>query len=219
MSRPHSLSKLGTFEQCAAKYDFRYNKKLPQGDKGPAAQRGIDLHEQIDHFLARRFDGPLQSPLDFYQGFLERIRGIDGVLSEHKFGVDRQWRPLPAWDGPDVYVRAVFDTLVPPIDGQAEVFDWKSGKIYDNHKDQRELYSILTFAKYPETQRVRATSVYLDHGQQRGEIYFPNDIADARPRWEDRLGRLESATQFPFNPQFGCRWCPYSRSKGGPCLF
>jgi RecB family exonuclease len=216
----HSLSKLGTFEQCAAKYKFRYLDKLPQGQKSAAASRGIDLHETIDAFIQRRVDGPLQSPLDFYQGFLERIRAVDGILSEFQYGVDRSWVGVDGpWNSEDMWLRAVFDTLVPPIDGQAEVFDWKSGKIYENHRDQRELYACLALAKYPEATRVRATSVYLDIGQQRGEIYFPNDIFDARSRWANRLGRLDAATEFPFNPQYSCRWCPYSKAQGGPCLF
>jgi hypothetical protein len=215
----HSLSKLGTFEQCAAKYKFRYLDKLPQGAKSAAASRGIDLHETIDAFLQRRIDGPLQSPLDFYQGFLGGLREIPGILPEYKFAVDRTWTGLTVWEGDSVYVRAVFDLLTPPISDQVEVYDWKSGKIYENHRDQRELYSVLAVAKYPEAKRVRATSVYVDSGQQRGEVYELADLAGARSRWENRLARLESATEFPFNPQFSCRWCPYSKAQGGPCLF
>jgi hypothetical protein len=216
----HSLSKLGTFEQCAAKYKFRYLDKIPQGAKSAAASRGIDLHETIDAFLKRGIDGPLQPPLDFYQGFLDTLRQIDGVLPEFQFGVDRSWVAVDEeWNSPNLWLRAVFDLLVPPISDQIEIFDWKSGKIYENHRDQRELYACLALAKYPTAKRIRSTSVYLDVGQQRGEVYEINDIIDARSRWANRLGRLDTATEFPFNPQYSCRWCNYSKAQGGPCLF
>lgn len=220
MSIIHSLSKAGTFERCRRRYQHQYLDKLPRPPRSPSAARGIDIHETVDGFVARRIDGPLASPLDFYQGFLERLRNIAGVRSEAKSAVTREWVHLPGdWDGPEVYARAVYDVIVPPIDGQVEIFDWKTGKIYDDHVDQREFYSCLALAEYPEATRIRASTVYLDSNQTRSEIRFPSDLADARTRWTQRFARVETATEFPPNPQYGCRWCPYSKIAGGPCLF
>jgi hypothetical protein len=113
----------------------------------------------------------------------------------------------------------VLDLLVPPQDGVVYVYDWKTGRIYDDHSDQRELYALQAFAKYPEAKKVQAEHVYLDSNERRAMLYHRFEIDAIQKRWDLRFKKLEEATEFPYNPQPGCQWCPYSQAKGGPCPF
>lgn len=218
MSIVHSLSKIGVFEQCGAKYKFQYIDKFPR-EQSPTAARGVDLHDTIDRLLKGQ-EITLAPPLDFYYGFFAGLKKQPELFSEYKVAVDREWNLWKGdWGDSAVYTRAVLDLLVPPRDGTIYIYDWKSGKVYDNHKDQRELYSLFGFALYPDAFEVRFESVYLDLGKSNGETYHRDNRSSVQARWNERFSKLEGASEFLPNPQYACRWCPFSKAKGGPCLF
>lgn len=212
----HSLSKLSTFEKCAAKYKYQYVDKLPR-TTGYAAGRGIDLHKAVEDYINDVLPA-LPDTVDFYTGFLDGIKRIPGVVPEAKLALRADWTAT-SWEADDVWWRGVLDLLIPPRDGTVHVYDWKTGKIYDDHEDQRQIYAIAAAALYPEATQVCCSHVYLDLKENRARTYHRDQLHGFRERWGNRFYALEKAVDFPHNPSYSCRWCSFSKAQGGPCPF
>lgn len=209
-----SLSKLKTAEQCLAKYDYRYNQKLPEGETSYAAARGQDLHAQIERFLKKESD-QLPDSLAIYAPWLRQL--VDtGALAEYEILLNRAWQSVKGTDVPPWY-KGILDLLYvqPPI---AHIYDWKSGKIYPDHADQAEIYALVTM-KALSLEGALVRHVYLDQGKTIERVYGAADIPRLEEKWKGKADRLENTTEFPPNPNYGCRYCPYSRYKSGPCRF
>lgn len=207
-----SLSSLGTWEQCPLKYKLKYKDKIP--DKpSVAAARGTDNHALIEAYLKGEIE-LLPSVLSFYQQFLSGLK-LYPIFPEHKIAVNASWQPVNWSDG---WLRCVLDLKLRDGTG-AVIYDWKTGKMYDDHYDQKELYSLAVFSEDPDVQRVRAIHVYLDLNKITERTYERGDIALRRERWQSRVDKMEKDASYIPNPTWKCRYCPYSREKGGPCQF
>lgn len=210
-----SLSRLGCYDQCPLKYKFRYLLKIPQGEKGAAASRGVMLHKAVEDFVGGTLN-TLPTEIDFYTGFLLNLRGHGDA--EYKVALDQKWRPVE-WDSKEVWLKAVLDYRITETPAKSTVFDWKSGKIYPEHDDQKHLYSLTEFARLPELIEVDAVHVYIDLKKQSKKTYRREWAEEGQRRWERKVETMESDTQHIPNPTYLCRFCEFSRAKGGPCRF
>ena len=213
-----SLSSLGTYEQCPAKYKYRYIDGIDTKVSSPAMDRGIQLHGAIEAFLTGKAT-ELPNEINFYTQYLTQLREKD-IYPEWKIALTREWSPT-TWDSDDRWYKGILDLKA--LNGgektEATVIDWKTGKIYDEHDDQKSIYSLAVFAEEPTVLRVRAIHVYLDLGKNREKVYNREQMHELRTSWDSRVLKLEKEEQWIPNPSFKCRYCPYSRAKGGPCRF
>lgn len=211
-----SLSSWGTYEGCAFRYKLKYIDGLKEArSENTAASRGVDIHKDIENFLTTEFF-TLPENLRLYEDFLKNLRRM-GAFTELKIGVDQNWSPVD-WEHLDVWCRAVLDCLA-LLTPNAKVYDWKSGKEYDDHYEQKELYSILAFAAYPEIEEVEAIHVYVDLGKNTTRTYTRSQAEGLRQRWVDRVAKIENEKAFIPKPSWKCRSCGFSKAKGGPCRF
>lgn len=214
-----SLSSLGLFEKCQLKYRFKYIDKLPEA-RGTAANRGVELHKVVEEFVIGTID-VLPPEINFYTQFLTGIRQHE-KYPEHKISVNKEWEPVEWKDG---WYRGILDLKVLGKEAngtrEATVYDWKTGKIYPDHDDQKSIYSLGVFSEHPTVSRVRAIHVYLDLGQSREKVYDRAEVQQLRDHWNSRASFLERTPPEDMipNPGFHCRYCAFSRAKGGPCRF
>lgn len=207
-----SLTSLTTYEKCPAQYKYRYIDKLPTPPAGGAAARGTEFHSHLEKFLTGAID-ELPSELSFYTSLCKVLKE-QKAIAEHTIKLDREWKPVAEGH----WYKGVLDVKI--LKGtEAEVLDWKTGKIYPGHADQASLYSLAVFSEEPDVQRVRARHIYLDLGKEREKVFDRNEMHQLRTAWEQRVERLENAKEFIPNPNYGCRYCPYSKGNGGPCKF
>lgn len=207
-----SLSSLGTWEQCPLKYKFKYLDKIP--DKpSDAASRGTNNHALIEAFLKGEVE-LLPSALSFYQQFLTGLK-LYPIFPEHKIAVNAEWQ-LVNWN--DGWLRCVLDLKLKDGTGVV-IYDWKTGKIYDDHNQQKELYAIAASVEDPEATRVRAVHVYLDLNKHTERTYERSELVFSRRKWEARVAKMQADSTFIPNPTWKCRFCAFSRFKGGPCQF
>lgn len=211
-----SLSRLQCYEKCAAQYKFRYVELLPVGLPGPAAARGTLAHAAMENYIKGELK-QLPDEISFYQQFLDNIIAHSDceLVPELKLAVDKEWKPAD-FDG-DYWWRGVLDLFLkhPQI---VIVYDWKTGKVYDDHQDQREIYSLGIFSHH-DVDEVRAVHVYLDHKLNRETIYHRNMVPELREKWTGRVEKMLNDTDLIPSPGFYCRYCNFSRAKGGPCRF
>lgn len=209
-----SLTKITTHEKCALKYKFRYILNLPE-TKGPAAQRGVDLHKNIEDYI--REEIPLPAELSHYQSWLLSMRG-DTSFPEHKIAVDEHWK-VCGWEDPHAYMRSVIDLKYVYTPQSVVNYDWKSGKIYDDHVDQKTLYAAVVSAEHPEALEIRSIHVYVDLGKNTEQVYHRDQIPTMQQRWDQRIESVAEDSEYIPSPGYHCVWCGYSKKVGGPCRF
>ncbi len=210
----YSLTKITTHEKCALKYKFRYILDLPE-TKNKAATRGVDCHKLIEDCI--RDGAPLPPELDYYQGWLETMRG-PMAFPEHKIAVDNKWQ-LCSWEDPNVYIRAVVDLKYVVSPESIVNYDWKTGKIYPDHGDQKELYAALVSAEHPEAIEIKSGHVYVDLRKNVPKDFHKDQISGIIQKWDRRVESVANDAHHMPSPGFHCTWCGYSKKIGGPCRF
>jgi hypothetical protein len=213
MGERWSLTKLGTYEQCPAKYKYKYIEKLPEV-AGFAASRGTILHDAIEGFINSKLD-KLPQEISFYTDFFSNLRAVGGK-TEHTILLDEMWKPVE--NKADAWFSGVLDFIIfssPTV----TLYDWKTGRQYDEHYQQKEIYSIAALQSHPDAVEARAIHVYVDKRQNTERIYHRDTVPARIEQWERRVDKMFKAQEFIPNPQFLCSYCHYSKAKGGPCRF
>jgi hypothetical protein len=211
-----SLSRLKTFETCHAKYDYRYNLKIPDNGGSSAAQRGIDIHAGIEKSIKDRIT-PVPEEASFVG---DTIRSLQYAGVEHRaefdLKLDKDWKQVITGD---YWFHGIIDLYVRTSPTTASFHDWKTGRIYPDHDEQKELYALALFCAYPELEEITSHFDYLDQRKSITRTFHPYMVPAAKERWSRRVGRMQSATEFIPTPGYLCRWCGFSKAKGGPCRF
>ena len=210
-----SYSSVNCYYQCPAKFKFRYIdgiRGLPS--TSPAMERGTKVHSDFETCL-RDESYVLAPPFDYYGDFMCTLRD-NGAKAEHVITLDKHWKPTAGWE--PIWVKSILDVSL--IQGNvARNYDWKTGGIYDDHKEQRELYSLMQFCENPEVEIVIGTHVYLDKKENRSNEFTRDQVPALKAKWEEKVRPLYEDEVFPTNPSYACRWCEFSRYNGGPCRF
>jgi hypothetical protein len=209
-----SLTKITTHEKCALKYKFRYILHLPE-TKGAAATRGVDRHKSVEMNLLT--GAALPPDLSHYESWLAQMRGPN-AFPEHKIAVNSKWE-LVGFDDPDAFMRSVLDLKYVVSPQTVAVYDWKTGKVYPDHDDQKKLYAAMTFAEHPDIFEIKSIHVYLDLGQNREMGFHRDQIPELQQSWNARADAVLRDSEHIPSPGYGCKWCGYSRVVGGPCRF
>lgn len=216
-----SISALHIYEGCPYHYKLRYVDKQPPPpapvtDKEPANERGQRIHDVAKDIIeaAPTSCMPLTSELEkigVALTALQRYAAANTVITEQKWGFDREWNPIE-WQ--HAWGRAILDVFVPLSQTRGYIVDYKTGKYAYNeqkHFDQARLYAIACFFRYPKIETITAEFWYIDHGVLLKWI-FGRDIAmRSRLEYETRVLKMESDTQCVAKPdaKFGCRYCAY----------
>lgn len=210
-----SLSRLKTYELCHAKFNYRYNLKLEDSYKGAAASRGINVHKGIEEHIKSVAPLPPEAGHVAYT-----IGSLKASGHEHhaEFNIllDRNWKQVITGD---YWHHAIIDLYVRESPQVASLHDWKTGKIYPDHNDQKELYAIDLFSCFPELEEVQTYFDYLDIGRSISKVFHREHVEPAKERWEKRVAKMEADTEFLMMPSYACRYCGFSKAQGGPCRF
>ena len=205
-----SYSKLSLYESCPAKYKFRYLEGK-RTEKHPAAQRGTDIHTGIEDFLHRKSE-EIPAPALSFTAMITEVREHRPKI-EHKIGFDQNWKPAP-WE--DAWGRSVLDGCYHK-ENTNHVQEWKSGKVYDDHTDQRKLYAVLSFLVWPNAEQAIAKTYYFDQGFTKKVTIEPGHVEDIVDDFSRRVYFMETDDVCAPRPSWSCNYCDYSRLKGGPC--
>lgn len=215
---PWSYSMLRTWESCAAKYKFKYIDRL-KDQSGPAAQRGSEIHATIENYI-KGTDFNLHEAAQPYQELFDYARSLGAGTGmryvEQKMGFDEEWHAC-AYDAKNAWGRVICDLVITTKEDGAIVYEWKSGKPKDDHRDQRILYGIAAMGWYlvPE---IKVITHYLEGTSPPQEVRIKDTaLPRLREQWAVRVHLMDSDDTFAPKPDFHCRWCSYSRDKGGPC--
>lgn len=202
--KPISYSGKSLYKKCPKKWHNAYvlGNREPSG---PAAERGVMLHELLENFFKDLAPYPTgNSCLSKWDPYMKDLKA-QGLIAEGEVAVREDWSPT-SFDDPTAWARG-------KVDGELEaIYDWKSGKIYDDHEDQALMYTAMRDKR-------QAFFVYLDipHHIQEWN-YSDGQIQDARGKIDEeiRIIRLDEEW-LPTPSQKECGWCKLSWRNGGTC--
>jgi hypothetical protein len=148
------------------------------------------------------------------------------AVVEQEWAFDRQWNPCDWRDWKKAWLRIKTDACAsatePP---HVDIVDWKTGKVHDEHKQQRSLYALGglqlvqlgALAGGSKDTTLTAQHVYVDTGQSATEDFKFKDLAGLKREWLARTKPMMEDTVYRKHPGFACKWCKFSAAAGGPC--
>jgi hypothetical protein len=117
-----------------------------------------------------------------------------------------------AFDSDTRWVRGIVDLLI--VDGaDAYIVDYKTGSNRYPDPKQLKLMALMTFAHFPEVERIKAGLLFVMHNTFVTEEYSKKDIGKLWDCFSPDLKRLEIAYQRDvWSTKAGplCGWCPVS---------
>lgn len=149
---------------------------------------------------------------------------IHGMVVEDQWAFTNTWSETAWNDWAKCWLRIKIDCAHHEDEETLRIRDWKTGKFReDNHaeyEEQLELYALTALLLHPHIKRVMTELVYLDEGttfaisDKRRE-----DIPELKKTWEKRVAPMLKDKRFAPRPTDKCRWCHFSKAKGGSCKF
>ncbi len=216
---PYSYSRLSTFTQCPAKYNWSYVDKVDvERISSPAMERGTKIHNSLEAFVKRETEILHPDIHEHYGQFMFSIRENYECFPESRWAFDWLLRPC-AYDEPMCMIRGFMDLKFVPENDNVQVYEYKTGKIYDEHAHQRWIYGVAALLEHPEKKGVDVTTVYLDQKKNVKTFYPSHMLREYKPMLIDEIREVDECEEFIPKPQFLCRWCNFSKQNGGPCSF
>lgn len=214
-----TYSRLNDYDQCRLLFKLRHIEKRKEPDS-PHFVKGNRIHEGIDMYLKKRANGiPLEAkPL---AKELSALRNDKTLRGEEAWGFDDSWEPLPVtgYFSKRDHIRAKIDALR-SIKDTAIVIDFKSGQVRDASEDQVRFYGVLTLLRELKFKIAKLQLWFVEHGQiKEYEPVLRKDVAALKKGYADRFKKIQMTSVFEPTPGVYCRWCPFSKHKGGPCKF
>lgn len=214
----HSWSSINDFENCGYRFYLTRVTKEVKEPQTKALADGNDFHTSIEKAILG--EAPLPKRFAHVQPVVSLVKSVPGrKLVEHKFGLDRNWRPT-AFFGNDVWIRGKWDLGV--VGSKVGVnLDWKTGKIKKDSA-QLALFALSMFAEFPYLEAVRTGYVHL--GDEKGiipETFKPEDIPEWKETFAHRIFQIEDANKrnkWSKRPSGLCKeHCPVGRARCEYC--
>jgi RecB family exonuclease len=219
--RAWSFSRFSDYRRCPAAYDYKVNRRLPEPPNA-AMRRGLEAHAALEGFVKGELKR-LPAQFQRHEPLLKRWRRADAE-AELQWGFTKDWAPT-GWFADDTWLRVKLDVLVPSAKpGVLDVIDYKTGGVRpEQHGEGLELYALAVMLARPDAARtVRTFAFYVDHDsepRQLAEYDRPaRDARELKAQWRRKVTPMMRDVKFKPKPsQDACRWCAFSKFRGGPC--
>ena len=203
-----SNSALSEFTKCPKKY---YDIRVAQNFVVIPSEKmiyGTEVHKALEDYVK---DGKelAQNYLRF-KGVVDELIAIPGQkYPEYEMALGHDKTPC-AFADPDRWVRGIVDLLIVDND-YAFIVDYKTGSNKYPDAKQLRLMSLMTFAHFPQVNKIKAGLLFVMHNSFITEEYKREDIEKSWGKFEGPLTRLDKAFEtniWPCNPTPLCGYCP-----------
>lgn len=210
-----SFSRWHDYRQCAYRAKLKYLDKLPEPPNA-AMERGTAIHAMAAEIV----DGVRTEVPPELQTFAEEFQMVQQLTAkeaEKQVAFTRYWLPTE-WFHQMAWVRVVIDMLY-VRNGELHIVDFKTGREQPYHQEQLSLYALGGMIIYPEAPIIISDLWYVDQGKLVSEEYSAEEHEPIKQAWEGKVQMMMTDTLFEPTPGDWCRWCAFSKSKGGPCQY
>ena len=207
MNYTWSFSSLKDFVNCPKQY--QEIKVLKRFTKFPTEQMryGTEVHKACEDYVGEGV--PLAENYKRFQPVLDSLVAIPGTkYPEYRMALDKD-RQVSAY-GKGYWVRGIVDLLI--VDGDhAFLVDYKTGSNRYPDPKQLKLMALMTFAHFPEVNKIKAGLLFVMHESFMDEEYTRDQIPKLWSYFENDLERLSLSYEndtWQANPTPLCGWCP-----------
>lgn len=217
-----SFSRLGVYRICPRMARYKFIDKLPDSrDQDSVALReGAEAHDYLQA-AARGRPGKRRDLSWAVREIQAAMDKGDEYDTEVEYAYDPKWRRTD-WLAKNVRCRVKADLTVYDYGkaGVTLVVDYKTGrKKPEEHQEQLWLYALATFLEDESTKKVVAEVWYTKTKDKLRETFNRRQVPELKRYWEEQTRAYLADRSFAPNPCGACRWCPYSKKKGGPCEY
>lgn len=220
-----SYSRLAQYETCPLQFAGKNVYKWPTAGS-PAMARGDAIHKGVAAFITGEAS-TLPRDAMAHKDMTDFIREVAALPKEMKqveqqWGFSASWKPTGWFDRkglPPVWFRSILDAGVMYEDATYEGLDWKTGKKYGSNMEQMETQAIAAFNKFPHITNFTARLVYLDQNEHEIAEFPKTWQVKLQDKWAKRAAPMFQDTVFAPRPNDKCRFCDFSKNKGGQCAF
>lgn len=200
--------------------------------ENPAFVKGNMIHGFAESFIKGTGKAPVIIPeLAVVKDRLTTYRKMKAMV-EQDWAFTKDWLPTQWNNWNDCWLRIKVDVCAvtpgskkPKLPALVQITDWKSGKIYPEHSQQRSLYALGALqlvelgklADGAKDVKVIAEHLYTDTTQSATEEYTMKDLPGLKNEWMTRIKQMMTDTVYKPKTGFHCRYCRFRKSNGGPC--
>jgi RecB family exonuclease len=158
---------------------------------------------------------PLVKNYKRFQPPLDALLEIDGDrYCEYEMALTRDREPC-AFNSDTRWVRGIVDLLV--VDGaDAYIIDYKTGSNRYPDPKQLKLMALMTYAHFPQVERIKAGLLFVMHNSFVNEEYTRDQTGKLWETFLPHLDQLEMAftnSMWMAKPGGLCGWCPVTTCK------
>lgn len=210
-----SYSRFSVYDKCPAKAKYKFIDKLP--DPGSAAmERGNVIHKLAEQYTKGEIK-KLPPELKLFKDEFAELKKSKPIVEE-SWAFTKNWIKTVWNDWANCALRIKVDAAC--VDGdELHIIDHKTGKKRDNYDEQLSLYAAPAPIIFPKIKKIFTHLWFLDSGETVTNIYPASEMDIMRKEWDKKVQPMLNDTRFAPKPSHECRWCPFSKSKGGPCKF
>ena len=203
-----SYSSLKQYQNCPKQY---YEIKVAENYTIiPSEQMkyGTEVHKALEDYVR---DGK-ELALNYlrFKGMVDALKDIPGTkYPEYEMALYKDRTPCDFSDAKR-WVRGIVDLLIVDND-YAFIVDYKTGSNKYPDPKQLRLMSLMTFAHFPQVNKIKAGLLFVMHGSFITEEYERKDIDKSWEKFYGALERLDNSYEtnvWPPNPTPLCRFCP-----------
>jgi CRISPR/Cas system-associated exonuclease Cas4 (RecB family) len=203
-----SYSSLKQYQNCPKQY---YEIKVAQNyEVIPSEQMiyGTEVHKALEDYVK---DGK-ELAVNYlrFKPAIDSLKAIPGTkYAEYEMALYKDRTPCSFSDS-NRWVRGIVDLLIVDND-YAFIVDYKTGSNKYPDPKQLRLMSLMTFAHFPQVNKIKAGLLFIMHGSFITEEYERKDIDNSWEKFKGPLTRLEMSYKedsWPPNPTPLCKYCP-----------
>jgi len=179
-------------------------------------ERGLDIHKKAENYVNGKITGLPNELVKFKDEFIS-------LKKEYKAG--------NGFTEPDVSYNSIgkrsngkmTDYFIGYADflhfegNVCTIIDYKTGKAYDEHREQGHAYGTACMVIEPAIEQVNVEFWYIDQGTSRHFEWTNKEIVEMQTLWEKRINKMYADTFFKKTPNRFCNWCQRNKKHGGDC--
>lgn len=210
-----SFSRWKDYEKCPRLAKRKHIDKAKEIDVNPAMLRGGEIDKKAEQYLK----GELKKLPVELQSFDKEFAALKKLKpqTQENWAFTKEWLQVD-WFHQSVWLRVKMDAAA-LIKKVARVIDFKTGKPYDDHKLQTELYAMAAFMVFPKAEVAETNLWYTDIGKEDPKTFTRDQLPELQEKWVDRTKPMLTDTRFAPKPGPHCSRCFDSKSKGGTCQY
>jgi CRISPR/Cas system-associated exonuclease Cas4 (RecB family) len=203
-----SYSSLKQYQNCPKQY---YEIKVAQNYEIILSEKmiyGTEVHKALEDYVK---DGK-ELAVNYlrFKNSVDSLIAIPGVkYPEYEMALYED-KTVCNFADSNRWVRGIVDLLI--VDGDyAFIVDYKTGSNKYPDPKQLRLMSLMTFAHFPEVNKIKAGLLFVMHNSFITEEYERKDIDKSWEKFKGPLTRLEMSYKedsWPPNPTPLCKYCP-----------